>query len=151
MPLTQPGLGRIILTHLIVGPPAGTLAFLAFTIAAGVLEGKGMPPSDGPWTIVNILPMAIAFGYVLGAIPAMVAGLFTAWVLKRTARLWHRLLAAPLFGALASWLGLFWVILGPNGGGETWVVAAFIGFTGAVAAFVSLLVALAMTPKVESR
>ena len=143
--MTKPSLGRIILTHIVVGPPVGTVAFMTFVVVAAMIEARTAP--DSVWSFLSVMPMAVGMGYVLGAIPATVTSLVVAWAVRKLDKPVHWLLAAAAIGAVASCLGLFWVVLGPNGGESKWVVVTGIAFTGAVAALVSMLVVVAMTPR----
>lgn len=136
-------LGRTILTYVIVGPPAGAASFIAFMSLFEVARGGTAPP-DFPG-VLNGLPFIIAFGYILGALPAIVTSLVAATINRRTPNPWLRVLAAGVVGAIASCLCLFWVVFGPNGNVPKWVVVTNFAWTGAGAALASALVLEWMT------
>lgn len=134
--MPTPSLGRIILTHVIAGPPAGVVGLaLSMSLLELFQGGDPLPPLN----FLNGLPFLLAFGYILGALPAIITSLVMAHLYKRGWRFAPRLIAAPVVGALASCLCLFWVILGPNGGESKWSVVLNISMSGIVAALVSLL------------
>lgn len=143
--MPKPGLGRIILTHILVGPPVGTLSFITLVVTIAAISSKTTP--DSIQSFLSVMGPAILMGYVLGAIPAIVTSLLVAWLISRTSRPLHWLVGAPLIGASMSILGLIWAILGPNAGEDRWVLTLAIAFTGAMAALASMLVVLWMMPR----
>ena len=147
--MSNASLGRTILTYVIVGPPAGAAAFLSFMALFEVARGGSAPP-DFPG-ILNGLPFIVAFGYILGALPAIVTSLFAAAVNRRVPQVWLRILAAAPVGAVASCLCLFWVIFGPNGGVPKWAVVASFAWTGAGAGLASALALEWMTSRRRKR
>jgi hypothetical protein len=130
-------LGRTILTYVIAGPPAGAVAFISFmALFEAARSGSAAPDPAG---VFNALPLIALFAYILGALPAIITSLFVAAANRRIASPVLRVLAAMAIGALASVAGLAWVIAGPNGGVEKWVVAANFAWTGAGAALAAAL------------
>ena len=135
--MRTPSLGRIILTYVIAGPPAGLIGFFAFMSAFELMRPNGHP--IGLSQAVNGLPFLLAMAYVIGALPAIATSLVMALTWKRGWSTPVRLLAATVIGAVVSCLLLFWIILGPNGDIPKWAVVANFAVTGGVAALVSTL------------
>lgn len=138
----KPGLLATIVTHALIGPPVGAVVYFGVMMSVAAIRGETMPGSIG--AVLEIVPYALVFGYILGILPALAAGLLVAVTIRRTSRVGLWLLAAPVAGALASWIGLFWIFLSPAALTERLTVIAAIGVTGAVAALASILVVIGM-------
>jgi hypothetical protein len=133
-----PRLGRTILTFVLAGPPAGTATLAASIMSFEALRNNLTPPPDAA-SLFGGLGAMFAFGYVLGALPAIISSLAVAALLRRDLPLPALLACAAVAGAVSSCLGLFWLILGPNGDTPKIVVVACICAAGAVAAVISTL------------
>jgi hypothetical protein len=97
-------------------------------------------PSFDPLWFVSGIPVIVAFGYVLGILPALTTGFFAATFLRRGWGLGRRLLAGAGTGALVSLIVLGAVAFGPQGAVPVWVFLGNLAVTGAMAALVSTLV-----------
>jgi hypothetical protein len=112
---------QIILAYLLVAPGVGTITFFAVLGAPSAL-----------WLGGVVLPLVLAFGYGLGALPALGAGLVAAVLCKRVP--WQRvLIAACVAIGLSAFVEL---VLHPGPGSASPEVKTAIqlgGFVGALA------------------
>ena len=137
--MTSPGLGRTILTYLIAGPPVGGLIFMA-----SVAVFESMHGNSGAWPpdiveFMRVLHFIVGFSYLFGALPAILASLMMATLIKRGMGHVKLLVFSVPVGFAAGCLALFWVILGPNGNMSKLGIIVSIGSAGAAAALVSTL------------
>lgn len=120
-----------VLLFAIIGPFIGAFSLLLWALANGAASA-GMDWSG----VASAFPFFVVMGYVFGAGPALLAGVIYS-LLPGGAQ---RLVLAPLYGAIATWLataigGLFSASFASFGqSGMMWT-------TGAVAAFFCALVA----------
>lgn len=143
--MTPPSLGRTVLTYVLVGPPAGSVVVVAYAATVDALSGHPQSLSN----IYHGMLLILAFGYVLGALPAIVTGLVMAMLAKRGLGRWQLIAASVPVGVIASLLCLFWILLGPQTGQPKESVIVMFSLVGATAAFVSSCV-LYLKPRAGS-
>lgn len=114
-----------LLIFLFVGPPIGAFTALAIILVGGVVEARSASGvADALAFTAFILPLAIVFGYVIGAVPALITAV-AAIVLQ------PRLRARSYVGAVAltGWL----TVTVPAVPGSGWN-APVLGLIGAIPA-----------------
>jgi hypothetical protein len=139
--MSNPSLGRTILTYLIAGPPAGALALVVYMSTLDAIRGFPQPVPN----LVNGLPLIIAFGYILGALPAIITSLAMASLAKRNLKPWQLIASSVPVGIAATLVCLFWLILGPNTGETKESVVAMFSIVGGTAGLVSSSLLYLMT------
>ena len=125
----------LLVVSLFLGPAIGGLVFFAFaTITDGIIaHSSGQSASrflDENWPIILIA------AYTLGAIPAGVSAVIMMIVARLLPRLWQRLVAGPVIGALvsAAAIGVF-IFADDVNSVDDFIIISGVALTGAVSAF----------------
>lgn len=130
-PAARPGLARFLVI-VFLGPPVGTLAYLAIVFFRD--------PSAGGSNLLSLVAFVLAMGWVGGLLPALIAA--TAWhfVARLRMEVSLRVFVCAVIGAVAGAVGALPVIvfvLGVSGINPAGV--ALMAFGGAVALCVTAL------------
>lgn len=104
-------IGGRSLRFALLGPAVGAGVFFIALVALGLQETLRRPDEPvAAWLTTFLVfggPVALAFGYVFGALPALLTGALAGWLAWRGHRAWHPWLVA-LAGGLSSagfWIG----------------------------------------------
>jgi len=134
-----------ILLFVIVGPPIGTVAMMLATGVPTLLRTGRI--DELAYAVAQIFesPMLLQMGYVMGALPALIAGIVASILPRFIKTGWPYRLWVTLSGALASVVVIF-AFIGPSSMGaspDLFNAGSFLGimaFTGAVAALCCILI-----------
>ena len=134
-----------ILLFVIVGPPIGTVAMMLATGVPTLLRRGRV--DDLAYAVTQIFesPMLLQMGYLMGAVPALIAGVVASILPRFIKTGWPYRLWVTLSGALASVVVIF-AFIGPSSIGaspDLFSAGSFLGlmaFTGAVAALCCILI-----------
>lgn len=132
----------LVVTSLALGPALGALGFMLAVIVTDATASPTRPNMPGGLAfVVDYWPVILSAGYILGAIPGLASAVIMSLLTRALPRRAHRLIAAPLVGAVVSIAILSFVLFGGRGPtlGDLMMIVSVL-FAGAVAGFGCLAV-----------
>lgn len=130
----------LIITSLGVGPGVGALAFMLAVILTDATASPTRPNMpNGLAFVTDYWPAILTAGYVLGAVPGLASAVIMSLLTRVLPRRGHRLMVAPLVGAVVSVAILSFALFGQRGPtlGDLMLIVSVL-FAGAIAAFICL-------------